>query len=433
LIGARRDGNALPIELSMSAGLTDGRVQVTAIIRDITERKRSQEALQQRDEQLRQSQKMEAIGRLAGGVAHDFNNLLTAITGFGTLVRDGLKPDDPVRSDIEEVLGAAKRAGALTRQLLAFGRRQIVTPQVVSLDQIVTDLEKMLRRLIGEHIALSLTSSPRLGLVRADPGQIEQVLINLCVNARDAMSEGGEIRIELENVEIAAGDVGDRPGLQPGSYVRLAVVDTGSGIAPDVLKHIFEPFFTTKRAGKGTGLGLATVYGIVKQNNGVIEVQSEIGRGTTFRVFLPRVECEDAYDGDRPVMSDIDHVSETVLLAEDDDRVRGLVANVLRRRGYIVLEASRGDDALELARRHEAPIHLLLSDIVMPGMNGRVVAERVTELRPETRVLLMSGYSEDVTLRASVEGPKTLFIQKPFTTDALAARIREALSSAQVS
>jgi PAS domain S-box-containing protein len=410
LTGVRKDRQIVPIELSLSARLTDGRVQATAVIRDITERKRAQEALQQRDEQLRQAQKMEAIGRLAGGVAHDFNNLLTAITG----------------------LSASERAAVLTRQLLAFSRRQVVVPQVVALDQIVVGTEKMLRRLIGEDIILSSSVQDQLGFVRVDPGQIEQVLINLCINARDAMPDGGELRVELTHVHVNRPDTPQGP--EPGEYVVLSVSDNGCGIEPGVLGHIFEPFFTTKQPGQGTGLGLATVYGIAKQNGGHVEVGSRVGRGTTFRVYFPRLaSAQEAGEGsDASSLAD-ELASETVLLVEDDERVRLLLASVLRRRGYSVLEAACGDAALEIARGHEAPIHLLLSDIVMPGMSGRVVAARIGEMRRETRVLLMSGYADEATARESVDGPHSLFIQKPFSAEALAARIREALSGASVS
>ena len=430
IAGVRRDGSTFPIELSLSTRQTDGGAHVTAVIRDITERKRAQEALQQRDEQLRQAQKMEAIGRLAGGVAHDFNNLLTAITGFGVLAKEGLGPDDSHRSDIDEILGAADRAAALTRQLLAFSRREVVRPQLLALDQIVANTEKMLRRLIGEHITLSSTATPEIGCVRADPGQIEQVLINLCVNGRDAMPQGGELHIALSNVELDQAGLGADDGPEPGPYVRLTVSDTGCGIDPDMMSRIFEPFFTTKQEGKGTGLGLATVYGIVKQSGGHLAVESQVGRGTTFTIDFPRVESSHEVADVPSIQSAPQQASETVLLVEDDDRVRGLVASVLRRRGYEVLEASRGDEALELVRGHTAPIHLLLSDVVMPGMSGRIVATRVVELRPETRVLLMSGYSDDIALRGEDEAANMPLIQKPFSMDALEARIREALRGA---
>jgi PAS domain S-box-containing protein len=424
--GMRRDTSTFPIELSLSAWQTDGRTHVTAVIRDITECKRAQEARLRRDEQRQQAQRMEAIGRLAGGVAHDFNNLLTAIIGFASLVRDSV-PDDPLRADIDEVLGAADRAAGLTRQLLAFSRRLAFTPQIVALDEIVANMERMLRRLIGERITLSVVSAAKLGRVRADPQQIEQVLINLAVNGRDAMPEGGELRIDLSNTELDPAGALTHPGLAPGRYVQLAVTDTGTGIAPGLVSHIFEPFFTTNPEGKGTGLGLATVYGITTQNGGHIEVESQVNRGTTFHVYFPRVDATGPVVAVHEAASPIEQASETVLLVEDDDRVRGLVANVLRKRGYTVLEASRGDDALALVERHAATIHLLLSDLVMPGMSGRSVADRVAELRPDTRVLLMSGYSDDAIL-CGVEHAKTSFIQKPFSMEALAAKIREALS-----
>jgi PAS domain S-box-containing protein len=426
MIGVRQDGGTFPME--WSAWQPGAQAHVTAVIRDITERRQAQEALKQRDQRLQQAQKMEAIGRLAGGVAHDFNNLLTAIIGFGELVRDNLKETDPNRADIVEVLGAADRAASLTRQLLAFSRRQVVTPQVVALDQIVAGTERMLRRLIGEDITLSSRTVPKLGRVRADPGQIEQVLVNLSVNARDAMPDGGELRIELFNADMDARAAAALPGFEPGRYVCLGVTDDGSGIEPALLAHIFEPFFTTKPEGQGTGLGLATVYGIAKQNGGYVEVDSRVGRGTTFRVYFPRIDTGDVVAGAEAGANSIEAALETVLLVEDDDRVRGLLGNVLRKRGYTVLEASRGDQALALASEHTAPIHLLLSDVVMPGMSGRVVAARVTALRPDVRVLMMSGYSDDAVLRSGIEAAKTPFIQKPFSMDALAVKIRETLS-----
>ena len=426
MLGVRQDGGTFPME--WSAWQPGEQAHVTAVIRDITERRQAQEALKQRDQRLQQAQKMEAIGRLAGGVAHDFNNLLTAIIGFGELVRDNLQASDPNRADIVEVLGAAQRAATLTRQLLAFSRRQVVTPQVVALDQVVAGTEKMLRRLIGEDIVLSSRTLPDLWRVRADPGQIEQVLVNLSVNARDAMPDGGELHIELFNADIDAPTAMALPGFEPGRYVCLGVTDNGSGIEPALLAHIFEPFFTTKAEGRGTGLGLATVYGIAKQNGGYVEVDSLVGRGTTFRVYFPRVETTDVAAGIVTAGISLEAASETVLLVEDDDRVRGLVGSVLRKRGYTVLEASRGDQALALASGHTAPIHLLLSDVVMPGMSGRVVAARVTELRPEVRVLLMSGYSDDAVLRSGIEAAITPFIQKPFSMEALAIKIRETLS-----
>jgi signal transduction histidine kinase/CheY-like chemotaxis protein len=425
--GMRLDTSSFPIELSLAAWQTDGRTHVTAVIRDITERKRAQDALRQREERLQQAQRMEAIGRLAGGVAHDFNNLLTSIIGFASLVRDSAH-DDPLRADIDEVLGAADRAAGLTRQLLACSRRQVAAPQIVELDQIVANMERMLTRLIGGNITLSAVAAPKLERVRADPGQIEQVLINLAVNGRDAMPDGGALRIELFNAELDAAAAAMRPGLAPGRYVQLAVTDTGAGIEPGLVGHIFEPFFTTKAEGKGAGLGLATVYGMTMQNGGQIEVESQVDRGTTFRVYFPSVDAADPLPAVHEALP-LEPASETVLLVEDDDRVRGLVATVLRRRGYTVLEASRGEEALALAERHAATIHLLLSDVVMPGMNGLIVADRVTEVRPGMRVLLMSGYSEDAALCDGMGTSKTPFIQKPFSMEALTAKIREALSA----
>jgi PAS domain S-box-containing protein len=433
LTGLYRDGRAFPIELSLSAKRSDGPAQVIAVIRDITERKLAQEALEQRDLQLQHAQKMEAIGRLAGGVAHDFNNLLTAIVGFGGLVKETMDADDPRRSDMDEVINAANHATALTRQLLAFSRRQVVSAEVVALDEIVTRTEKMLRRLIGEDIRLTSIFRPGPTFVRADPGHVEQVLMNLCVNARDAMPDGGELRIELSSIEFDTASAIDCPGVEPGRYVRLSVSDTGVGIAPDVIDYIFEPFFTTKETGKGTGLGLATVYGIVKQNGGHIDVETQPGRGSAFHVYFPRVDATDEVPSEDARGLASEQGTETILLVEDEQRVRDLVSTVLRRCGYTVLEACRGEEALEVARNHVAPIHLLLSDVVMPGMGGRVVAARITELRPSTRILLMSGYSDDVILRTGIAAAETPFIQKPFTASDLALKVREVLSGPALS
>jgi PAS domain S-box-containing protein len=428
LMGLHRDGRTFPIELSLSARRSDGPPQVIAVVRDITERKLAQETLEQRDLQLQHAQKMEAIGRLAGGVAHDFNNLLTAIVGFSGLVKETLEPNDPRRFDMDEVLNAADHATALTRQLLAFSRRQVVSTEVVALDEIVRTTEKMLRRVIGEDITLSSIFRSGPTFVRADPGQIEQVLMNLCVNARDAMPDGGELRIELSSIEFDAASVVDRPGVEPGCYVRLSVSDTGVGIASDVIDHIFEPFFTTKETGKGTGLGLSTVYGIARQNGGHIEVETQPGRGSAFHVYFPCVDIAEDVPAEDVRSLASEQGTETILLVEDERRVRDLVSTVLRRCGYTVLEACRGEEALEVARNHVAPIHLLLSDVVMPGIGGRMVAARVTELRPGTRILLMSGYSDDVTLRTGIEAAQTPFIQKPFTATDLALKVREVLS-----
>ena len=421
----RKDGGQFPSEFSLAALRGPHGLALTAVVRDVTERKQVQDALHQRDEQLRQAQKMEAIGRLAGGVAHDFNNLLMAIRGYSELLIQGFEDGDERKADAGEILKAADRAAGLTRQLLAFSRRQVITQQAVALDQLVEDTQNMLQRLIGEDVKLVTEIWPGLTPVLADRTQVEQILVNLVVNARDAMPTGGTISIELRNIELDSIGVAAHPGLAPGDYVEMSISDTGAGMDAETTAQIFEPFFTTKEGGKGTGLGLATVYGIVQQSGGAIEVQSKLGHGTTFYIYLPR-----ATDLGKPAPPKMVAAggSETVLLAEDDDRVRVLVANMLKKNGYTVLLASAGDQALEIAARYQGRIHLLLTDVVMSGMSGRVLSERLMLSRADTRVLYMSGYSDDAILRHGVKSAGTHFIQKPFSIDTLALKIREALS-----
>ena len=427
LTGTRRDGGRVPIELLLSPPLGD-ESSVTAVVRDITDRKKAEATLRQREDDLRQAQKLEAVGRLAGGVAHDFNNMLTAIHGFGELVYQKVA-DDPEQADnVNEILNAAKRAAQLTRQLLAFSRRSVLAPRVISLDQVLLGTEKMMRRLIGEDIVLTCRSEPGLGLVRADPGQIEQVLVNLAVNARDAMPTGGTLTMGLTNLDLNERSAFDFDGLTPGKYVLLEVADSGEGMSDETVSKIFEPFFTTKPEGRGTGLGLATVYGIVRQSGGAIVVQSRLGHGTQFRVVFPQCDEPPNYHEEvhkapsRPQ-------SAVVLLVEDDELVRRLLSTTLRHLGYTVLEASGSEAALALSRGTAGPIHLLLTDVVMPKMNGRQLAELVTRERRATRVLFMSGYSDDDVLRAGVQTRETLFIQKPFSAEVLGAKVREALES----
>jgi PAS domain S-box-containing protein len=424
--GLRKDGGRFPGEFSLAALNGPEGTAFTAVVRDVMERKQSQDTLRQREEQLRQAQKMEAIGRLAGGVAHDFNNLLMAIHGYGEMLVQNLAEGDERRTDAEEIVKAADRAAGLTRQLLAFSSRQVITQHAVALDHIVQNMQNMLQRLIGPEIQIVTEVWPDLTPVLADTTQVEQILVNLVINARDAMPRGGKIAIELRNIELDKIGVGAHPGLQPGDYVEMSVSDTGSGMDAETRSRIFEPFFTTKANGKGTGLGLATVYGIVQQNNGAIEVQSRVGHGTTFYIYLPR-----ATDLGKPApiaaaVSGGGH--ETILLVEDDDRVRALVANMLRKQGFTVLLASAGDQALEIAARHRGQIHLLLTDVLMPGLNGRMLSERFTASRPESRVLYMSGYSDDEILRLGVRKAAAHFIQKPFSVDALIHKIREMLA-----
>ncbi len=378
--------------------------------------------------QYRQAQKMEVVGQLAGGVAHDFNNLLTVITGYSELALNRLPEGDVTRGLIAEVFKAGERASSLTRQLLAFSRRQVLEPRVLDLNTIVTETEKMLHRLISEDICVSAALEPALGKVKADPDQLGQVLMNLAINARDAMPGGGKLTIETRNIELDEAYSHGHAGVTPGRYVMLAVSDTGCGMSEEVRAHLFEPFFTTKEQGKGTGLGLATVYGIVKQSGGHIEVYTEVGHGTTFKIYLPRTEQAafqpvKSHLGLRPALRD----AETILLVEDDPGVRALTRSALQTAGYTVLEAANGADALALVGRHPGSIHLLLADVIMPQMGGRELAQRLAASHPELRVLYLSGYTPDAVVRHGVLEPDAAFLQKPFTVKALTRKVREVL------
>ncbi|MFO0965381.1 MAG: PAS domain S-box protein [Gemmataceae bacterium] len=417
----RKDGKEIHVSVSVSPIRNhEGRiVGASTISRDITERKRL-------EEQVRQAQKMEAIGQLAGGVAHDFNNLLTVISGYSDMLLE-TPLDASTKGLLTEIQRAGERAGALTRQLLAFSRKQVLEPKVLDLNAVVMDTEKMLRRLIGEDMLLGTALAPDLKSVKVDPTQIGQVIINLAVNARDAMPQGGKLTIETANVEVDATYVQMRPEAKPGRYVMLAVSDTGCGMTEEVKAHIFEPFFTTKAQGKGTGLGLATVYGIIKQSGGLIYVYSEPGQGTSFKIYLPAVEepmltAKSLHDL-RPATSG----NETILLVEDEDAVRGITRMALQMHGYKVLETSRGEEALRLCEQHQEPIHLLLTDVVMPGMSGRQVAEALRSRRPAMKVLFVSGYTDDAVVRHGLVEAETAFLQKPFTPISLAAKVRAVL------
>ena len=383
----------------------------------------------QLEEQLRQSQKLEAIGMLAGGIAHDFNNLLTVIRGYSDLTLMRLSEEDPLHRNISEVKKAAERAAGLTRQLLAFSRKQVLQPKVLDLNAVVSELEKMLRRLIGEDIGLRTVLESDLGSVKADPGQIEQIIMNLAVNARDAMPQGGKLTIETTNVYLDEDYAKVHIAVIPGPYVMFAVSDTGTGMDSRTQARIFEPFFTTKEKGKGTGLGLSTVYGIVKQSGGNIWVYSEVGQGTTFKVYLPRVD-EGAQEYKRSAETEgAIQGSETILLAEDEEMVRKLARQVLEMHGYQVLEAANGGAALLICERHKEPIHLLITDVIMPEMSGRELADRLAQLRPEMKVLYMSGYTDNAIVHQGVLDEGANFIQKPFPTDALARKVREVLDA----
>ncbi|OWK34144.1 sensory box histidine kinase/response regulator [Fimbriiglobus ruber] len=383
------------------------------------------------EEQFRQVQKMEAVGQLAAGVAHDFNNLLTIINGYSEILLQGLPSDDPFRDMVTEIFKAGERSAGLTRQLLAFSRRQVLTPRILVLNGVVADTNKMLRRLIGADVRLTTTLDRGLGAVRADSGQIEQVLMNLAVNARDAMPRGGVLTIETRNVELDDAYARAHPDARPGPYVLLGVSDTGCGMSPEVRARIFEPFFTTKGAGKGTGLGLATVYGIVQQSGGHIMVDSEVGVGSTFKVYLPRVNLVAENTKAHPGAGTPPRGTETVLIAEDDDGVRALIVRVLAHNGYTVLEAADGDEAVRLSSAHVGSIHLLVTDVVMPGAGGRSVAEQVAERHPESRVLFVSGYTDDAVIRHGVLREGVNFLQKPYSPVALMFKVREVLDGAR--
>jgi PAS domain S-box-containing protein len=381
------------------------------------------------EEQFRQSQKMDAVGRLAGGIAHDFNNLLTVIRLNTEIIIEGLDPSDPRADDVKQIRSAADRASALTRQLLAFSRKQILQPRVLDLNTVVTSLEPMLRRLIGEDISISVAPGAR-GYVVADPGQLEQVLVNLVVNARDAMPQGGRITIETMNKELDENYSSEHSPVIPGRYIALAVGDTGIGMDKDTREHAFDPFFTTKEAGKGTGLGLATVYGIVKQSGGYVWIYSEPGLGSTIKVYLPEVSAAAAFtsagDTSLPVKAAA-RGSETILLVEDEDAVRSLTCRILEKQGYRVLPAQHGRDAMEIATREEGHIDLVLTDIVMPGLNGRGLVEKLCGIRPKIKSLYMSGYTDDDIVRRGFVEPSKSFLQKPFTSEALIQTVRKVL------
>jgi PAS domain S-box-containing protein len=422
-----RQGGAVPVEVTTSTlkGGDEQDLGVIVVLRDLT-------AVRALEAQLRHAQKMEAVGRLAGGVAHDFNNLLTVITGRSQLLLLKLQPDSPLRRDVELVEETAHRASALTRQLLAFSRKQLVQPRVVDLNEVVRGMETMLSRLIGEDITLATHLDPTAGCVRADPAQLEQMIVNLAVNARDAMPLGGRLTLETSFVRLDDGFARHNLGLRPGPHVRLVVRDTGVGMDSLIKTHLFEPFFTTKGPGKGTGLGLATVYGIVTQSGGAIRVDSEPGQGATFTIDFPRVDAP-ADLRDPGITAAAPHGSETVLLVEDEPAVRGLARDILHQQGYTVLEAADGDEALRVGREHGGPIHLLVTDVVMPQMGGRELSDRLKAGRREIKVLYVSGYTDDAILHQGVSETGTAFLPKPFSASALAHKVREVLDAAPAS
>jgi len=398
------------------------------LVRDIEERKRTEEALRHSQDQLRQAQKMEAIGRLAGGVAHDFNNLLTIITGRCDLLLTGMDQAGGLCAEIGMIRDAAQRAASLTRQLLAFSRKQVLQPEILDLNEVVGNLETMLRLAIGDSIEMRTVLRPGLGQVRADPGQIEQIILNIVINARDAMPSGGKLVIETADVRLDEAYQARHPVAATGDYVMLAISDTGSGMDEETRSRVFEPFFTTKEQGKGTGLGLSTVYGIVKQSGGQIWVYSEPGRGSTFKVYLPRaVGAAAAAPG--PADERSLRGSETILIVEDEPVVRGLVLEILQRQGYRVLEAQDAAAARRICEGHAGTIDLLLTDVVMPRMNGRELAEALLGQRPAMRVLYMSGYTDDAVVLQGILHDGANFLEKPFRPDSLARKVREVLEA----
>lgn len=427
----RQDGKSVFI-IENVIGLFDEKGHLAWIkgyVFDDTERKLAEQALRQSEEQLRQSQKMEAVGRLAGGVAHDFNNFLTIIIGRCQLLLKRVSRENQLCRDLELIQTTSERAASLTRQLLAFSRKQVLQPKVVDLNEILFNLEKMLRSLTGEDIDLVILPEPNLGKVKADPNQLEQVIMNLMVNAREALPQGGKLTIQTANLSLKQEYVGQQFRLPPGSYVALNVSDTGMGMSPETLAHIFEPFFTTKEKGKGTGLGLATAYGIVKQSGGYIEAESTLGKGATFRTYLPRAEetestPQSVTDKDEPRFG-----SETVLLVEDEAGVRELIRDFLQQSGYTVLEAESGEKGLEICKSHRDLIQLVITDVVMPKMSGPVLAKKVKKIRPTARVLYISGYTDEAVLQQGVLTSQVAFLQKPFTAEVLARKAQEVLDA----
>jgi len=425
------DGSPRWLECTCKPVRDEGEVVAVLFVgRDITREKEDEEALRRSEEQLIQSQKMEAVGQLAGGLAHDFNNLVAVITGYCGFLRQDLPADDARMNDIKEIQAAAESAASLTRQLLAFSRKQVLQPKIVNLNDSVAQLEHMLRRLIGSHIEIRTQLQPDLQLVKADPNQLDQVVMNLAVNARDAMPGGGILSLETENVLLDAEYARTHPGVRPGPHVVLCIRDNGVGMDADTQARIFEPFFTTKDPGRGTGLGLSTVYGIVRQSGGHIWVYSEPGLGTVFKIYFPITEEAAGDRVEETVPDDALRGTETILVVDDSEALRPVVTRTLRHYGYAVLEAATGDDAARLAEQESNSIHLLLTDIVMPGMSGPELARTLLRWHPALRVLFMSGYAENAIVREGLRHPRAGFIEKPFSPETLAREVRRSLDSA---
>jgi PAS domain S-box-containing protein len=427
LVGRRKDGSEFPVEISLSHVGTDSGTVAVAFVNDVSERRRSDAERQKLERSLEHATKMEAVGRLAGGIAHDFNNLLTALTGFAEVVLDELPAGHPLSEGAKETLKTCQRSTTLVRRLLAVSRRQMLQPEVIDLNAKVAEIEKMLRSVLGEDIDLRVKLSPDLGSVRADQSQIEQVILNLVVNARDAMPTGGRLVIQTARLDVDEVFEDHYLGLKPGPYVVISVSDTGVGMDQETLAHIFEPFFTTKEKGKGTGLGLATVYGIVSQSGGRIWAYSEPGKGTTFRIYLPRITLKGELETEARPAGPAPRGSETVLVVEDETSVRMVAVGNLRKAGYHVLEAKDGEEALQMAAAHDGPIHLVLTDVLMPGIHGPELVKRLQIDRPSTRVLYMSGHADDALLHHGIHEGGLAFLEKPFTRKELTNKVREIL------
>ncbi len=423
-----KQGGSLAVEFVSNTYDVDHQKVIQCNIRDITERRRAEKALTISEEALRQSKKLEALGKLAGGIAHDFNNVLTAINGYADLSLFMVPPNGAVHDNLNEILKAGERATALTRQLLAFSRQQILAPKVLGLNAIISDMHDMMKRLIGDAITIREDLEPNLGRVKVDRVQMQQLLMNLVINARDSMAQGGEITISTQNLDLGREYAAQHPDVATGAYVMLSMRDVGAGMNADVKARIFDPFFTTKPLGKGTGMGLATVQGIVEQSQGHITVESSPGLGSTFRIYLPRTEKKEERSTIIPVaVAAASHGSETVLLAEDEPMVSSFIRKTLELYGYRVLEAKDGISALAMLKAHDGDIGLLLTDLMMPNMGGRELAKSFLELRPESHVLFMSGYTDDITTQQNLIEQGERFIQKPFSAAQLTSVVREVL------